>query len=81
LRGCPDVAGPRARRCQVPITPEEIAGKKFLELDGGYDQGEVRAFLKGLAKEHGALIERLADSDSRAEGSRRRDNPDPGRGA
>jgi DivIVA domain-containing protein len=48
----------------VPITPEEIAGKEFLELDGGYDRGEVRAFLKGLAKEHGALIERLADNDS-----------------
>jgi cell division septum initiation protein DivIVA len=45
----------------VSITPEEIAGKEFLELGGGYDQGEVRSFLKGLAKEHAALLERLAD--------------------
>lgn len=52
----------------MPITPEEIAGKEFLELGGGYDQGEVRAFLKGLANEHGALLERLADSDSHDDG-------------
>ena len=52
----------------MPITPEEIAGKEFLELDGGYDQGEVRAFLKGLANEHGALLARLADADGQDHG-------------
>ena len=43
----------------MPITPEEIAGKEFLDLGGGYDQGEVRAFLKTLADEHEALCEQL----------------------
>lgn len=51
----------------MSISPQEIAGKEFLELGGGYDQGEVRAFLKGLAKEHAALIERLADRDGNQE--------------
>lgn len=55
------MAEPRGEEVAVSITPEEIAGKEFLELGGGYDQGEVRSFLKGLAKEHAALLERLAD--------------------
>lgn len=52
----------------MAITPGEIAGKEFLEIDRGYDQGEVRAFLKGVAAEHEALLERLADVDGRQDG-------------
>lgn len=52
----------------MPITPEEIAGKEFLDLGGGYDQGEVRAFLQTLADEHEALREQLRQSDEVAAG-------------
>lgn len=53
----------------MAINPGEIAGKEFLEVDRGYDQGEVRAFLKGVAAEHEALLERLADVDGRGDGA------------
>jgi DivIVA domain-containing protein len=48
----------------VPIAPEEIAGKEFLAVGGGYDEGEVRAFLRALADEHQILIEQLAERES-----------------
>lgn len=53
----------------MPITPEEISGKEFLDLGGGYDRGEVRAYLETLAEEHRALLARIEEHDSTETGT------------
>ena len=47
----------------MPVAPGEIADREFFTSTDGYDKEEVKAFLRMIAREHDALIEKLRTVD------------------
>ncbi len=57
----------------MALTPQEIEKKEFVPAWRGYDRREVREFLRLVAAEHRALVERLSPGviDLRSAGTSR----------
>jgi DivIVA domain-containing protein len=50
---------------EAPVNPEQIESAEFFVGMRGYERAEVRAFLAATAAEHRALLERVAELESR----------------
>lgn len=48
----------------MPISPDEIAGKRFVVTLRGYDRAEVDSYLRALAADQTRLLDRIKDLEA-----------------
>jgi DivIVA domain-containing protein len=53
----------------MPLSPEQVAGKRFSTRALGYDKGEVRAFLEKASADYSLAIHAIAQTRNEAQAS------------